>query len=121
MKKGEERVIEMLVQKAKTDHKVVRYMKELAVEVQDYELASLLRNMERENFPEKIVDNKDPDVLKASAIRIALGLCKLKTDDRGAFIIMKVVQKYFKRKGNMDMKDAIAISTEADEKFKTNE
>ena len=47
MKEGIERIIE----KAKANHNVLKKLKSLATDAQEYELAVQLRNMEKENFP----------------------------------------------------------------------
>ena len=47
MKEGIERIIE----KAKTNHNVLKKLKSLATDAQEYELAAQLRSMEKENFP----------------------------------------------------------------------
>lgn len=92
--------------------KGVRALKGLAVDLQDYELASDLRSLEKEHYPSSL--SKDSEEVKiAEETDRVLRMADLQTDRKTAYIIHEVMKLYFEKGEDTDMRSIAKIQVKA--------
>lgn len=103
-----EHLILQMFESAKADKVKFLKLKKLAVGLQQFELASELRDFEKKNFPDTPEDAKSRH--DASTVNSALHLVDFKgVSERSAWLIMETVKSVLKRKGNFSIKDAAIL------------
>jgi hypothetical protein len=104
-----------LVEAAKRDKKKIKAFKVLAVDCQQFSLASDLRDIERELFPEsrEMTDAK----IEASKLNLVFRMVGLDVPDRVAWLVNQTLKKHWKRRGNFDLKDAATLRAKTEELF----
>ena len=110
-----EKQIKDLIDKAKKDQSFLRKLKHFATDSCMYEFASQLRELELKQFPESVAvkkEKKDAEMLSRT-----FGMVELNINERVAYIILKTVEGYKKKKGNFSIKDASYITETANELF----
>ncbi len=95
-----------IMEKAKTDKKLVRKLKELAVVSQKFEMAAHLRDLER-SFPETEQEKE------AKEVQTCLSMVGLSTTPDVAWKCLKAIQGYLAKKGEFDLMTASDIKVEA--------
>jgi hypothetical protein len=107
--------MEELIEKAKTDRKILRKLKMIAVECHLYELGASLRTMETTLFPEK----EEHKLAKEHAkdINLLFRMVGLDVSKEQCWIINEALAVYRKKKKKFDLKDAAAIKAKFIEIF----
>lgn len=82
-----------LLEKAKIDRRALFRLKEVAVILKEYELASQIRQLELDNFPETKAEQE------AKAIRLVLKSVGIDTEDKTCWLILETL-KLHKEKGS---------------------
>jgi hypothetical protein len=108
-----------LIEKAKTDKKLLRQLKNAAVRGQDFELASQLREMETELFP-RSQEAKDAKA-KASDLSLLFRMIELNVAESTCWLLSETLSLHQKKKGKFDLKDAAALVARKKELFEENE
>jgi hypothetical protein len=104
-----------LIEKAKTDRKLLRKLKLLAVESKLYELGVQLREIEVANFPE--TDEVRTACDKANEINLLFRMVGVDCDLRTCWILSEAILRHRKRKDKFDIMDAAKIKAKAIEFF----
>ena len=94
-----------LFEKAKTDKRLVRKLKEVAVLGQKFEMAAHLRDIER-SF-------ETPQEKEAKEVQTCLSMVGLSTTPDVAWKCLKAIQGYLTKKGEFDLMSASDIKVEA--------
>jgi hypothetical protein len=105
-----------LIEKAKTDRKLLRKLKHIAVEAKLFELGCQLREIELANFPEtKEVKsaNEQADKMNLLFRMVGVNCDELKT----CWILSEAILTHRKRKDKFDLMDAAKIKAKAVEYF----
>lgn len=104
-----------LVEAAKKDKKKLQQFKVLAVNCQQFSLAADLRDIERELFPES-KETKDAKI-EADKLNLIFRMVDLNIPQNVAWLINQTLKKYWKRRGNFDLKDAATLRAKMIEHF----
>lgn len=110
-----ELLVKDLIDKSKKCKKGLIRLKNAAVTVQSFELASYLRDMETKLFPESAEQKAAKQ--KAKELVTLFGMVKLQVPDKEAYMVAETLAVYNKKKGKFDLKDAAKIITKANEYF----
>lgn len=102
-----EEQLKQLIEKAKTDKKVLECLKYLAVETKLYEFAATIQAIEKEHYPETEERIKAKKI--ANEIAVGMGLLDMKADPRTAYLMYELVVLYQKHKGKMDLEKIIEL------------
>lgn len=103
-----EHLILQMFESAKADKAKFLKLKKLAVGLQQFELASELRDYEKQNFPDTPEDAKSRQ--DANMINASLHLVDFKgVSERSAWLIMETVKLALKKKGLFSIKDAAIL------------
>lgn len=106
-----------LVDKSKTDLDLLLRLKNLAVEFKDYELGSILRTVEKENFPltdEEIIAKERVVQLELLFRMVDISF----TNDSVYYVIDEVLKKFNELGGAFRISDATIIKDNRDKLFK---
>jgi len=99
-----EELLKQMLEEAKKDKKKLLQMKKMAVNMGQLELAMNLRNLEVELFPES------PEVtvakLKAAKLNLVFRMVELNIPEDVSWLVEATIKRYWKRRGNFDLKDA---------------
>lgn len=104
-----------LLEAAKKDKKKLRQLKVLAVSCQQFSLAADIRDIERTLFPES-KEMKEAKI-EASKLNLVFRMVELNIPDRIAWLINQTLKKYWKRRGNLDLKDCAELVAKMNELF----
>ncbi len=110
----QELLIQML-EKAKTDKKSLRFLKTSAVNLQLFELAAGLREMEKDFFPETEEVKKAKE--RAKEINLIFRMVELNVSEEICWLIDEVIRLHTKKKGKLSMDEAIKLVAKKDELF----
>lgn len=104
-----------MLEKAKTDKSAFRALKNTAVKCQLFELASKLRDMERELFPEtdEIKNAKE----RAAEMNLLFRMVDLKVPEPTCWLIDQAISMHKKKKGKFTIEDAVNLKYQAQEIF----
>lgn len=108
-----EKIIELLkpvIEKSKTDRKIIAALKDVAVKAQAYELAFELRSIETE-IPKT---DEEKDIEKISRLFRMVGL---NGSDKAAFLISEAIKGFNEKGDDFDLRSASLIITKANELF----
>ena len=97
------------------DRRVLQALKKVAVVIQSYELASNLRNIETELFPEAKTTNDE--YKEAEKFKGCLNMTQVNTSTKMAYTILRVAKKFIELGGNYDIDTASKINYEANNVF----
>jgi hypothetical protein len=106
-----EQLLNELLEKAKTDKKSLKMLKETAVRCQQFELASQLRELETTIFPETDEEKE------AKNINVALRMVDLNVSNDVCWLINETLKTYSKMKGKFSAKDAAQLMAKRKELF----
>lgn len=106
---------EDLLEIAKKDKKVLEHLKNAAVKGQMYELASNIRDIEKENFPETEEDKSIKKTYRDA--NLLLRMVDVNASEFTSYKIGKAFEVYNKKKGKFDTGDAVKIINTADKYF----
>lgn len=104
-----------LAKKAETDKKGLVMLKTAAVRLQQFELASQLRELEKQKFPEPTEQIEAKKY--ARDLETLFAMVDLKIPQKTAWLIAETVKKHTKRKGNFDLKDAAELRAKIEQYF----
>jgi hypothetical protein len=107
--------IESLVESAKKSHKSLKELKLLAVRLNQYELGANLREIERELYPESEEVKKEKQ--SAEKLNTLFRMVGLNISNEACWIINATLKKYWKRRGNFDIKDAAELMDKKNQIF----
>jgi len=108
-----------MIEDAKTNRTKLIQLKVLAVKLNQYELASKLKDLENELFP---MSKKDTELKKhAKDVAGALAMCELNTSEEVAFVIYSAVKVSNKKRGSFSLKDAAQILAKKSQLYPTAE
>lgn len=105
----------LLIEKAKTDHKLLKKLKTLAVEIQHYELGAAIRDMENTYHPETDEQKKEKENVKK--LDLVFRMVELKIESKMIWLISNTLNVYKKKKGKFDLKDAATLVVKSQELF----
>lgn len=110
-----EKLLSKLIEKAKTDKKGIAMLKNTAVRCQQYELAVMLREIEKTNFPEtrEVADAKK----LAALLQGAIAMVGLNVSEDTCWLLNEVIKEFGKKKGEFSLRDASAIKARHEEIF----
>lgn len=102
-----EKLIKELVEHAKTDYTVLRKLKIAAVNLQSYELAASLREIEKENFPER----KEIEIAhdEAAKLNTLFNMVDLNISDDNCWLIKETLAEYDDSLGDFTIDDAVKL------------
>lgn len=106
---------EQLFEKAKTDHRLLRKLKMLAVHNQMYELGSQLRAMENELFPENEETKKA--MQEAKNMNLLFRMVGLNVAEDTCWLISEAIKAHRKKKGKFSVDDAAKIKHKYNQMF----
>jgi hypothetical protein len=106
---------EKLIEAAKKNKKGLLRLKEAVVSLQQYELASELREIELKAFPQtkQVKDAK----AKAKAINLLFSMVGLNVSEDICWLVYEAIKMYDKKRGNPTTKDAVALMLKKEEIF----
>jgi hypothetical protein len=104
-----------LIEKAKTNHKLLKKLKCIAVEAKLYELGVQLREMEQNLFPE--TEESKQAKKDVQELDLLFRMVNLSVPDKELWTIGEAMKVYRKKKGKFDVSDAALITVKARELF----
>lgn len=104
-----------LLEKAKTDRKLLKKIKLFAVDAQLYELACSVREIEREFFPENDEVKKAKE--QGSHMNLLFRMIDLNIPDKESWLITETLKYHQKMKGKFSISDAVDLKLKAKELF----
>lgn len=113
-----EQLVQQMLEKAKTDKKSLLILKNMAVQMQQYELAAELRGIEIESFPES--EEVKQSKHEAKQISTVFKMVGLNIPDDTAWMILAIVRKYEEKKGDFSTSEAADIEIKTKNLFDLN-
>ncbi len=110
-----QKLLTQLIQDCSKDKKALMMIKTAAVRCQNYELASKIREVENEYFPESKKQKEAKHL--GERLNLAFRMVDLNISEKVCWIIAKTLKSKEKLKGNFSIKDASKILAEAAELF----
>ena len=95
-----EKLLMQMLEAAKKDKKSFLSLKNIAVKLQQFELAVAIREIEKEIFPETAEEKK------AKEVRLLFGMVDLNVSDDVCWLISEVMERHNKKKGKFSINDA---------------
>ena len=105
-----------LLEKGKKDKNVISVLKDMAVKIQDYDLASDLRETERTTFPETKEEKKAKD--DDREINTALRMVGITAEPGTAWILKEVILALVKKGNKFSLEEATKLETKKKELFR---
>lgn len=104
-----------IVKKAQTDKRTLLALKNVAVKCQDFELASHLREVETELFPEPI----EHKLLKkeAAKIRSLLSMVGVDASEEACWIAREALQEFAEKGGEFTVDDGVRLMFKREDIF----
>lgn len=106
-----ENYIQDLINEAKKNRRLANDLKHSAVRAKLYEVAAMIRDLEKNSFPS---DGRD---IQGQEFSLALRMAEIDTTDPMAWKILSVAKVFLKKKGKFSLEDAAKISAESIEIF----
>jgi hypothetical protein len=100
---------------AKKDKKHLIALKNMAVKTQQFELASRLREIEKELFPLNGEEKEAEEIGKQT--QIALGMSGLKCNNKLAYVVHETMKSYFEKLGQFSLEDGSKIQSNSEKYF----
>lgn len=107
-----EEVFKKLLEEIKTDRNKLQAFKKMAVNTQSYELASNIRSIEVQHFPDQALPDNEYDEL--NLLKAAFGLVGVKIDVRMAWMIKQVTDQFHDIGEKFDLKAASKIQSDCE-------
>lgn len=104
-----ENLFKDLIEVAKTDRKLLNKLKNISVEGKQYELASQLREIERDTFPETEENKLAKE--QAEKLSTVFRMVDLNVSEETCWLISETVKIYNEKKGEFSLQDATSIKT----------
>lgn len=104
-----------LLEIAKKDKRVMIKLKELLVVAGQYGLAAEIRSMQEKYHPISKADALE--ISKGKKIKTLLGMVRINTDERSAWLIYNTIVSYQKKKGKFAVSDAVELELKAERLF----
>lgn len=114
-----EQLFKQLIEAAKKNRKGLIRLKNAAVTLQEFELASQLRELETKNFPE--TEEVKAAKKQAKDLSLLFRMVDLNVSEDKCWLIAETLKLYNKKKGKFDIKDAAKIRAKEVELFFTEE
>jgi hypothetical protein len=108
--------MEELLEKAKTNHKLLRKLKLIAVNQQMYEFACKLREMEKSIFPEQTEESKKAEK-EGDELNLLFRMVDMNIQEKTCWLINETLKVHRKKKGKFDIADAVKIKHKCNELF----
>lgn len=96
-----------LLEKAKKDKRAFRKLKELSVDTKHYELATELRAIEKDLFPES--EEVKMAKLRASKLNLLFRMIELNVSDHTAWMIEQAILFDKRKPGKFSLRDACSL------------
>ena len=97
------------------DKEALKNVKNALVKAKCYELASEVRKLEKEKFPE--TDEQKEAKAEGEKLNLLFRMVELDVHPKSAYLIAKTLKKYNRRKGNFDLRDASKIVGDVNKLF----
>lgn len=111
-------LLRQLIEATKQNRKGFRFLKNAAIICQQFELASLLRDIEKEAFPEteevKRIKKESRDLANA------FKMVDLRVSDELAYLISETIKKHNEKKGEFTVDDGIGLVEKKEQIFLTD-
>lgn len=117
--KETEKLFEQLIEKAKENKYDFILLKNTVVKLQQFELASQLRELELELFPESEEDKKAKEI--ARDMRLLFAMVEINAPDATCFLIAETLKAYNEKKGEFSLEDAVRIRIKCENIFQVKE
>lgn len=111
-----EKLLLELFEKSKTNKKAFLKLKHMAVDLQSYEIACKLRELEKELFPDSEENIKSKEIAKS--VRQLFKMVELDVPEDTAWLVYQTIMKFQERKENFNMQDACKLIEQRNEIFK---
>lgn len=108
-------LLNQLLEKAKQDKKTLQHLKNTAVRAQNFELASNLRAIEIECFPESSEVKKAKE--DAKYISLLFRMVELNVSEPTCWLISEAMKQHKKKKGKFSLEDASTLMAKKKEIF----
>jgi len=112
-----EELLLKLIEAAKADRNKLIHLKNAVVKMQQYELASNLKDLENELFPLSQEDNDAK--LRAGNVALALKMCDLNATNATAYIVDACIKVLNEKQGGFSLEDAAKIVAKKKELYPT--
>ena len=110
-----EELLSNFIEEAKKDKSKLLALKQAAVKSSQYELAANLRALETELFPES--EEVKSAKKRAEKLNLVFRMVELNIPNEIAWLVERTVKRYWKRRGNFDLKDAAELIDMKDKIF----
>lgn len=104
-----------LLEKGKANRKVFSHLKNAAVHAQSYELATFVKQVEKEAFPDTQEESEIRE--KVKEIKLLFEMVGLNVNDKACHLIYESNKLFNKKKGKFDLKDAAKIVADSNRIF----
>jgi hypothetical protein len=110
-----EKLLLQLLEKAKKNKKGLIMLKNTAVRCQEFEIAAIIRGLERKHFPESEADRKAKQ--RARDLGTLFRMVDLNISDKNCLLIYETLELFKKKKGKFGIDDASKLKHKMDELF----
>lgn len=110
-----EKLLKQLIEVAKTNRKGFNRLKDAVVTLQQFELASELRNIEKIAFPE--TEEIKAIKLEAKHLRVTFRMVELNVSDDICWLIAETLKMHNKKKGKFSIEDAVNLRLKKEQIF----
>ena len=101
--------------KLKNNRKLLQAFKKAALTNKEYKLGADLRELEVEHFP--AAKQTDAEYKKGQDFRRVLNMVELSSDDKTAYILLRVLEAFKKMGKDFDLRTAAKINSKAEQIF----
>lgn len=110
-----EELLKQLIEKSKTNRKVFNQIKNVAITLGEFELASQLREMELEAFPE--TEEVKQMRIEIKQLTRTFALMGMTLDDHTSWLVNETVKLYNQKGGELSLEDATKLLTLRDQLY----
>jgi hypothetical protein len=103
-----EKQLMQMLEETKKNKKAFRWLKNVAVRTQQFELAASLRQIENENFPETEETKKAKK--RAKDLNFLFRMVDLNVPEKMCWMLDELIKAYDKKKGKFSIDDAVTIN-----------
>ncbi len=110
-----EEMFKQFIEAIKTNRKALNQFKNSLIVAGQYELASKIRELENDAFPES---KETKDAIKmGNELKTALSMVEIITDAETCWVITKTIESYNQKKGEFSLEDSVNIRLKAEAIF----
>lgn len=103
------------IEEAKKDKKKLIAMKQMAVKIQDFELAASLREMEKKFFPETKEEKEAKN--KSKELSTIFSMVGLNINNQTCWLLWNTMKEWELKRGAFSLEDAVKIMGEKDDLY----